>query len=42
MLFRSGKETGQNELEPIAAELARFIDAIEAGDDAFFHGAPIA
>ncbi|MCI9415080.1 MAG: N-6 DNA methylase [Clostridiales bacterium] len=38
----TGKETGQNELEPIAAELARFIDAIEAGDDAFFHGAPIA
>ncbi|MCL2620051.1 MAG: N-6 DNA methylase [Defluviitaleaceae bacterium] len=32
----TGKETGKNELEEISKELARFITAIEEGDDRFF------
>ena len=32
----TGKETGKNELPKISKELARFIQAIEAGDEHFF------
>lgn len=33
----TGKETGKNELPEIAKELSKFIQAIEAGTDHFFH-----
>jgi len=33
----TGKETSKNELEDISKELAKFIDAIEQGNDHFFH-----
>lgn len=33
----TGRETGNNELDPIARELGRFIQAVIAGQDSFFH-----